>query len=127
MATVNHPKEMRSVRFQADLSPVEAAILDELKAQLDFRSNAELLTEALSILAWVVRERRKDRTIVCLDERNTVRELVSAFVERLVRQFDLPHVNVEWTPEQLLSLNKLLTQEPTDPSERLITAMKRGR
>ncbi len=127
MATVNHPKEMRSVRFQADLSPVEAAILDELKAQLDFRSNAELLTEALSILAWVVRERRKDRTIVSLDERNTVRELVSAFVERLVRQFDLPHVNVEWTPEQLLSLNKLLTQEPTDPSERLITAMKRGR
>jgi hypothetical protein len=127
MATVNELKEMRPVRFQADLSPGEAAILDSLKAELDFRSNAELLTEALSILAWVVRERRLDRAIVSLDERNNIRELVSAYVERAIRQYDLPRVNLDWTPEQVLAVTRLATQEPADPSDRLITAMKRRR
>jgi hypothetical protein len=127
MPTVSQLKETRPVRFQADLSPCDAAILDHLKAELDFRSNAELLTEALSILAWVVRERRLDRAIVSLDERNNIRELVSAFVERLVRQFDLPRVKVEWSPEQVLAVRRLATQEPADPSDRLITAMKKRR
>ena len=127
MATFNQMKETRSARFQADLSPGEAAILDTLKAELDFRSNAELLTESLSVLAWIVRERRLGRAIVSLDERNNIRELVSAYVERAIRQYDVPRVNVEWTPEQVLAVTKLTTQEPADPSDQLIAAMKRFR
>lgn len=118
-------KERSSMRFQADLSPRDAAILDSLKSELDIRSNAELLTQALAIVSWLVRERRRGHTVASIDSENRARELVSPFVERAVVEHTLPRVDMDWTPQELASLAQLASAEPSEPTKELAAAMRR--
>ncbi len=120
-------EDKTTIRFQADLAARDAAILESLRAELDIRSNAELLAEALAILAWVVRERRFGNTVVSLDSEGRMRELVSALVERVSPAFELPRVKIDWTPEQAANLFKLAAQQPAEPNDQLVKAMKRRR
>jgi hypothetical protein len=112
-----------SMRFQADLSPKDAAILDSLKAELDIRSNAELLAQALAIVSWLVRERRSGHTVASLDKENRVRELVSPLVERAALEHQLPRVEMDWTPQELANLAKLASEEPREPANELVAIM----
>ena len=117
-------KAKASMRFQADLSPNDAAVLDSLKSELHIRSNAELLAQALAIVSWLVRERRSGHTVASIDKENRVRELVSPFVERAVLDHRLPRVEIDWTPEELANLARLASGEPSEPTKDLIAIMK---
>ncbi len=112
------------MRFQADLSPSDAPILESLKSELDIRSNAELLAQALAVLSWVVRERRSGRTVASVDKENRVRELVSLFVEAAVLENRLPRVAIDWTPEELANLARLASREPSEPTKDLVAIMR---
>jgi len=114
-----------TTRFQAELTAKDAATLDSLVQQLGVRSNADFLAEALSLVGWIARERRSGHRIVSLDERNTVRELVSPLVERVAPQHELPRVEISWTDRELESLAKLLSAEPAEPAQELIDVLRR--
>jgi len=114
------------MRFQADLTPKDAAILDSLRSELDIRSNAELLAETLSVVSWLVRERRSGHIVASLDKDNRVRELVSPLLERVAPRYALPRVEIDWTLQELANLAKLASAEPAEPNKELVAAM-RGR
>jgi hypothetical protein len=116
----------RLMRFQADLSPKDAAILDSLRSELGIRSNAELLADTLAVVSWLVREARSGRTVVSLDRENRVRELVSPLLERVAPRYRLPRVEIDWTPQELANLAKLASAEPLEPNKELVAVM-RGR
>ena len=116
-------KERASMRFQADLSPKDAAILESLKSELDVRSNAELLAQALAIISWLVRERRSGHTVASIDRENRVRELVFPFVERAAVEYKPPSDQIDWTPQELASLAELASAEPREPTKELVAAM----
>jgi hypothetical protein len=119
-------KNPTTTRFQAELSPRAAAALDSLKADLDIRSNAELLCEAVAVLQWLVRERRNGRTLASFNpDQQPVRELVSQLLERAAPEYQLPPVPVEWTQEQLARLAASASAEPAAPTDALVRAMKR--
>ncbi len=120
-------EDKTTVRFQADLAARDAAMLESLRGELDIRSNAELLAEALAILAWVVRERRLGNTVASLDSEGRMRELVSPLVERVSPAFELPRVKIDWTPELAANLFKLAAREPAEPNDYLVKAMRRRR
>jgi hypothetical protein len=123
---VNSTPERPLTRFQADVSPRDAEILDSLKADLDIRSNAELLSEALAIIRWLVRERRSGRVVASfIDDDRPLHELVSPLLERVAPEYELPRVEINWTHEQLASLAELASAEPAAPTEALVRAMKR--
>jgi len=115
-----------SMRFQADLSPRDAAILDSLKSELEIRSNAELLAQAVAIVSWLVRERRSGHTVASIDKDNRVRELVSSLLERVAPEHRLPRVDIDWTPQELASLAKLAAAEPKEPTKELVAIMTGG-
>jgi hypothetical protein len=120
---VHVTKDKPSLRFQADLSAKDAAILDSLKSELDIRSNAELLAHALAILSWLVRERRSGHAVASLDKENRVRELVSPLIERAALEHRLPRVEMDWTPQELANLAKLASEEPREPTKELVAIM----
>jgi len=95
-----------------------------LKADLDIRSNAELLSEAIAIVRWLVRERRSGRMLASFtaDDR-PMHQLVSSLLER-VAPHELPSVEIQWTSEQLASLAQLASAEPQPPTQALVRAMK---
>lgn len=114
------------MRFQADLSPKDAAILESLKSELDIRSNAELLAEVLRIVSWLVRERRSGYTVASIDRENRVRELVCPFVERAVPDPRLPRVGIDWTHQELANLARLASEEPSESTKELVAIMTGG-
>jgi hypothetical protein len=117
-----------AIWFQAELSGKDAAILELLRSQLDIRSNAELLTEALTILSWFVRETQQGHVVASLDRENEgrIRELASPLLERVAPRYGmLPHVNIHWTPEELANLAKLASSDPAEPKKELVAAMSR--
>ncbi len=125
-AKANSTVARPSTRFQADLSPRDAEILDLLKADLDIRSNAELLSEAVAILRWLVRERRSGRMVASFTgEDRPLHELVSPLLERVAPEYELPRVEINWTYGQLASLAALTSAEPAPPTEALVRTMKR--
>jgi hypothetical protein len=117
-----------AIRFQAELSGRDAAILESLRSELDIRSNAELLAEALTIVSWLVRETRQGHIVASLDRENEgrIRELASPLLERVAPRYGmLPHVEVHWTPRELASLAKLASSDPAEPKKELVAAMSR--
>jgi hypothetical protein len=117
-------KEKKSfVRFQAELSPKDAAMVDSLRIQLDIHSNARLLTEAAAIVKWIVAERQAGRRIASFSGDSPVRELASAVIERSVLEPSLPRVELRWTPKQLERIHALLAAEPPEPTEILVKAI----
>ncbi len=122
----NRKRDRALTRFQADVSPREAQMLDRLKAELDIRSNAELLTESVAIVRWLVRERRFGRMVASFSEDDRpLHELVSSLLERVAPEHDLPYVQLKWTETQLASLAELTSADPAPPTEALVRAMRR--
>ena len=109
------------VRFQAELSPTDAAMVDSLKAQLDIHSNAKLLTEAVAIVKWLVTERHAGRRIASFEADTPARELVAAVIERSAPL--LPRVELPLTAQQLERIRALLSAEPPEPTATLVKAL----
>jgi hypothetical protein len=115
----------KSLRFQADLTPKEAAILEALKEQIEVRSNADLLSNVLSLLAWLVRERQEGRIIVSFAEDRPVRELASPILDRVAPEYKLPKVEMSWTRDELNSFAALASKQAADPTPALVRALAR--
>lgn len=111
-------------RFQAELSPADAAMLDSLKTQLDIHSNAKLLMEAAAIVKWIVSERQLGRRIASLSEDTPIRELVSAVIERSAPEYPLlPRVELRWSVDQLERIRASLSTQPAEPADALVKAI----
>jgi len=118
-------KAKTSVRFQADLTPKEAAMLDSLKEQLEIRSNADLLSNTLAMLSWLVRERREGRIVASFVEDHPVHQLVWPLLERVAPEYELPRVQIDWTSEELASFAKHASAEPATPTPALVRILAR--
>ena len=117
-------KEKNStVRFQADLPPTDAAFVEALKNQLGVNSNAKLLTEAATIVKWMLTERQSGRKIASIEEGTPVRELASAVVECATFAQSPPYIELQWTPKQLHKIHTVLSMDAEEPSPDLVKAI----
>jgi hypothetical protein len=112
------------MRFQAEIPSKDAQVLQTLMRELEVPTNAELLSHLLSITNWAVSERRKGRRLASIAEGQPVRELVSPLLERAAPETGLPSVEIDWTPQELASLDRLASQGPAKPNGRLKQLMK---
>jgi hypothetical protein len=112
------------MRFQAEIPNKDALVLQSLMRELEVPTNAELLAHLLSITNWAVSERRKGRRLASIAEGQPVRELVSPLLERAAPESDLPSVEIDWTPEELKSLDQLASKGPANPNARLKRLMR---
>lgn len=113
------------MRFQAELNPRDAAVLESLMGELDVEGNAVLLSNLLAMASWAVSERRRGHRIAAVSSQGPVRELVMPLLERVAPGQDLPRVEITWTREELEKLASLLVAEPEEPTERLGRLMNR--
>jgi hypothetical protein len=114
-------------KFQADLAPSDAGTLQRLKQDLEVRSNADFLAEAVSLIRWAVSERRRGCLIVSESITGEKRVLVSPRLERVApEQPVLPLVEIHWTKQQLESFGQLVSGPPAPPSPALLDLMKRN-
>ena len=109
--------------FRADLPLPEAAFVESVKAELGVNSNAKLLTEAATIVKWVLKERQSGRKIVSISDNTPMRELASAVVECAAFAQAPPYAELQWTPEQLHRIHEVLSNNPEEPSPSLIKAI----
>jgi len=113
-------------KFQADLAPSDAGALQRLKQDLEVRSNADFLAEAVSLIRWAVCERRRGCLIVSESVTGEKRVLVSPRLERVApEQPVLPHVEIHWTKQQLEDFSQLASGPPAAPTPALRDLMKR--
>jgi len=113
------------MRFQADLGSKDGSMLANLKRELEIPSNADLLVQAVTILRWLVGERREGRRITSVGDRGPVRELASPLLERVAPATGLPHVEIDWTDEEVREVSALISAEPAEPAPALVAGMKR--
>ena len=113
-------------KFQADLAPSDAAALQRLKEELETRSNADFLAEAVTLFRWAVSERRRGCTILSESATGERRILVSPRLERVAPEPVLPQVEIKWTREQLASFGRLASGPPAPPTKALIDLMKKS-
>ena len=95
------------MRFQADWGSKDSSMLANLKRELEIPSNADLLVQAMTILRWLVGERREGRRIASIGDAGPVRELASPLLERVAPATGLPHVEIDWTDEEVRKLSTL--------------------
>lgn len=127
MRTSNKPRSRRTrtqSKFQADLAPSDANTLQRLKEELETRSNADFLAEAVALIRWAVSERRRGCTILSESATGEKRILVSPRLERVAPEPALPHVELKWTREQLESFGRLASGTPAAPNAALIDLMR---
>jgi len=120
-------KERIHTKFQADLAPGDATALQSLKEELEVRSNADFLAEALALIRWAVSERRRGHTILSENSLGEKRVLVSPRLERVAPQETLPQVEINWTKEQLEGFARLAAGPPAAPTPALVGLMRQGR
>jgi len=121
----NQPRRNRvQTKFQADLAPSDAGTLQRLKQDLEVRSNADFLAEAVSLIRWAVSERRRGCVIVSESITGEKRVLVSPRLERVAPEQPVPHVEIRWTKQQLESFGRLAAAAPTAPTSALVNLMK---
>jgi len=113
-------------KFQADLAPSDAGALQRLKQDLEVRSNADFLAEAVSLIRWAVSERRRGCVIVSESVTGEKRVLVSPRLERVAPEQPVPHVELRWTKQQLESFGQLASGPPATPTPALLDLMKRN-
>ena len=113
------------MRFQAELSPRDAAVLQSLMSELDVEGNAALMSNLLALISWAVSERRRGYRIAAVGDQGPVRELVLPLLERVAPGQDLPRVEIPWTTEELENLASLLVAEPVEATDRLVRLMNR--
>jgi hypothetical protein len=111
-------------KFQADLAPSDAGTLQRLKQDLEVRSNADFLAEAVSMIRWAVSERRRGCLIVSESATGEKRVLVSPRLERVAPEQAVPYVEISWTKEQLESFGQLASRPPAAPTLALRDLMK---
>ena len=114
-------------KFQADLAPGDATTLQNLKEELQVRSNADFLAEAVALIRWAVSERRRGCTILSENPLGEKRVLVSPRLERVAPPEILPHVEINWTKEQWESFSRLASVSPTTPTAALVELMRQAR
>lgn len=75
------------VRIQLDLPADKVRELEELMAEIEIKTKKDLFNTALTLLAWIVEERKEGRKIASIDEeKDTYRELVMPFFAYLRRK-----------------------------------------
>ncbi|MBZ5705386.1 MAG: hypothetical protein LAN63_08535 [Acidobacteriia bacterium] len=111
-------------KFQADLAPSDASTLQRLKQELEVRSNADFLAEAVALIRWAVSERSRGCAIVSESASGEKRVLVSPRLERVAPEQLLPHVEINWSKEQLESFGQLASGPPAAPKRALVDLMK---
>jgi hypothetical protein len=114
-------------KFQADLAPSDASTLQRLKEDLEVRSNADFLAEAVALIRWAVSERRRGCVIISESTTGEKRVLVSPRLERVAPEQALPHVEIHWTKEQLESFAQLASRPTAAPTPALVELMKQSR
>jgi len=126
MRTPNKPRPRirTQSKFQADLAPSDATALKRLKEELETRSNADFLAEAVALIRWAVSERRRGCTILSESATGEKRILVSPRLERVTPEPALPHVEIKWTSEQLESFGRLASATPAAPNAALMDLMR---
>lgn len=112
-----------TIRFQADLPPADAAYVESLKMELGVNSNAKLLTEAATIVKWILMERQSGRKIASVEEGTPIRELASAVVECATFAQSPPYIELQWTPKQLHQIHSILSNDAEEPSANLVKAI----
>ena len=113
-------------KFQADLAPSDATALHALKADLEVRSNADFLSEAVALIRWAVSERRRGNTIVSESATGEKRILVSPRLERVAPPEPLPQVQINWTKKQMESFARLASKPASEPTPELIELMSQN-
>jgi hypothetical protein len=115
---------VRKSKFQADLAPSEDQMVRILKAELQMTSNTDFLSDALALFRWAVSERKQGRRIVSESSTGERKILVFPRLERVAPEVALPHVDIQWTDKELVSLAELVSGEPAKPTDALIRAMR---
>jgi hypothetical protein len=114
------------MRFQAEIPPRDAAILEQLTQDLQVQSNAELLSNLLSVAAWMVKERRRGNHFAAVTPGGMQKELVVPMFERVASE-ELPHVDLHLAPEAWDRLSAALDRPPAPPTEALKRLLREGR
>lgn len=112
------------VKFQADLAPVEDRSVRTLKAELQLSSNSDFLSDALALFQWAVAERKHGRRIVSESPSGERRILVFPRLERVAPELELPHVDLQWTDQELRNLADLAAGPAPEPTKELRRAMR---
>jgi hypothetical protein len=112
-------------KFQADLAASDAAALLVLKEQLEVRSNADFLSEAIAFMRWAVGERRRGSRILSESRTGERSILITPSLERVAPQEELPFLELHWTSEQLAAIAQFMSATPAPPTPELKRAIKR--
>lgn len=115
---------LRKSKFQADLAPAEDRMVRNLKDQLQISSNTDFLSDAVALYLWAVSERRAGRRILSESVSGEKHILVFPRLERVASNESLPHVDLQWTTEELEHLAKMVSGSPAEPTEALVRAMR---
>src|SRR5687767_3073739 len=107
------------MRFQAELSKKDTALLESLMRSLEIHSNAELLSNLLALGDWMVAERRQGHSLASITRDGPMRELVMPILEHVAPRHELPFVELEWTSDELKEAATMLTSDPATPAEKL--------
>jgi hypothetical protein len=94
------------VRVQIELTPDNLQRLDRLMEEVGLRTRKELMLNALTLLAWAVRERRAGRVIASIDEDRQSREVLLPILESLMTG-DSPFVPQDTTTARPLKLTEI--------------------
>jgi len=114
----------RKAKFQADLAQSEDGMVRVLKAQLQLTSNADFLSDALALFRWAVTERKRGRRIFSESLSGERNILIFPRLERVAPDVTLPRIDIRWTGKELESLAMLVSEQPAEPTETLIRAMR---
>jgi len=112
------------MRFQAEIPEKDGSLLNTLVKDLDVQSNAELLTNLIALALWIVAERRQGRRLTSVGPSGQSKELVLPLFERAAPSQELPHIEMEWTPQELEHLAELASSSPAKPNEKLKRLMQ---
>ena len=79
---------LRSGRFHIELSLDKLRHLEELMEVTSLPTKRELVSNALTLLSWAIRETRAGRRIVSIDARKQQREVILPVLESLKKEAD---------------------------------------
>jgi hypothetical protein len=117
-------KPLRKSKFQADLAPSEDSMVRALKAELQLTSNTDFLSDALALFRWAVSERKRGHRIISESPTGERKILLFPRLERVAPELSLPQVEIHWTQAELENLAELAAQQPTEPTDALVQAMR---
>jgi hypothetical protein len=120
----NSGPKLPKIKFQADLAPVEDRTVRALKSELQLASNSDFLSDALALFQWAVAERKRGRRIISESASGERRILVFPRLERVAPELELPHIDIQWTDQELKDLAELAAAPPPEPTKELKRVMR---